>query len=502
MSGLLSVLRLLARPVTLWNVAVIAVLAGILGRVAFVARGGQDASAELAPEVLAHSRDLVVMLGSVLVPGAVGACLGWSVFELLLCPFAPLLPRVARRLVTGLTLAGLLTAAGTAWWCEQRPGPQVPLLFCAQAFLWFALAFFWSDPSFVRLGAARWILQAIAWLPIFAAPEIVAAFEEAPWILGPLAPLAGIVLLCIPFRRSALRVRVLDPECAQALSYRSDDIRRDSAQYGSERAAARVAWRPLRRLAGSRDWAQAALYEGFGWVRGGWLGAVAGNALFWSGALAAIALFVGFGKNRSWSEALAYLHGVLHGPSPGGPDHPLALAPSLLPVWVAMFFIANPLGLFAGPFYPLSRERRAEATWRAELALILALVLSFAVVLGVAGEIAHRAGHLPARDRGLPEFLRALVPAAVLAPLPQWARLRFVEGRTRRTGAVLAATLMGVTGVALIAPTLACSVAWRDELDELPVAVQIALFALLFAAAQALWREVLRRHFRTRDLAA
>src|SRR5688500_13198704 len=119
LASIASFARTLARPALLWNLACAASLAFGMGWLLALARGARRSQSS---EALVDATDQVTALGAMLIPAALGAVAAWSVFDLLLCPFAALLPAIRARVLTGLSCCGVLVSAMAAGWSDQRPG--------------------------------------------------------------------------------------------------------------------------------------------------------------------------------------------------------------------------------------------------------------------------------------------------------------------------------------------------------------------------------------------
>jgi hypothetical protein len=415
---------------------------------------------------------------------------GAVIHELLRGSLAPLLPGLGRRLGAGLLVAGLLAAAATAWWCDQRPGAQRVQPFLGFALLWFALGTTCVDPAWLRLGRLAPLPQVLAQLPALIAPEIVALGESSPLVYGTLALAAGALLLVAPGMRAILLVR--QAALANSTSATSTG---ELGELGSERGAARP-WRPSLPLETDEDWIRATLHEGYGNVRGGWLGAVAGYALVWSAILVGMMLVTALLEVRGTAEVARCLHATLA----GGPDGMPAFAPVALCVWAAMFCLAHPIALHGAGPYPLARGRRATVTWRACARTTLGLTVGPALVLMAASELALRISGQPAgAASGPPHFLLALLAAACCAPLAQAVRLRWFDEREPQKG--LPSSLVGLYGALVAVPSIALALLWQAGVDDAPLAVLGSALGTI-TGFQLGWRGWLERHYAAHDLPA
>jgi hypothetical protein len=474
--------RLFLRPYALWNAFLHGSLVFVVGFAVFVARGGVRGEALAAAEIHHNSR-LVLALGAVLMPHALGTWVGWSLYELLGCTFAPTLPGLRRRLLPALVGVGLAGSALCAWWCGETPGPQSLPLFFALAFPCYALGILWSDSAFQLLGPGRWVLQIVALLPILLAPEVVSAFESAPLLLGSLGVAAGLGLLLLPFRRSVMRVRVLHPDCAD---------RPLVAGKGPQ-----ASWNPGRTLSSTADWTRAVLHEAFGHAKGGWVGAALGHALVMGLIVAGLAFVPAFARTQDLRESIGHVHAALMGRTPG--SHGKLVATTFALPILTIFFLFAPFTLGGGGSYPLGRRRRAEATWRASATATAAVVLALALVLGALSEVAFRVAGLEQRFEGIPLFLHALASVAVTAPLAHAIRLRWLDEHGG-TLTIQYSGMLGLLGLVLGLPATFLTYLWVEGIDGWSLFGWASLMALEIAGAQAWWRQYLLRFHETRDL--
>ena len=492
MIALTTLPRLLWRPATLYNAAVLAILAILGGWAVYVLRGGAMELANASTEQVLLSAELKLALGAWLLPNVAGGIVAWALYEFLLCSHASVLPGLRRRLLPGLLLSAALAALATAAWSDAQPGAQLPPAFCALGFFSFASAVHGLDPL-LRARKLPFRLLALSHVGVlFLLPELVRAFEAQPLALGPAALALGSLLLALPLRRSAIRERVLDPHCAVDAAYREPDARHEYAQGNTLHARARAPWAPASALASTRDWVRASLHETHGWVRGGWLGACLGTSALYSLVLFTIALLLEKAAQPDWPTALGagYASAFLGGT-------PSAAA---VPAWIGMWIVATPLLLGRAQHVPLARAQRGEVVARVALAHVLGLVAGFAASAAVLGALLFVCGVPLEAPRGLPHSLRVLLCIAIAAPLPQWLRLRFLDGRSSAPGPVLTGGLAAASVVPLMLPGLLLGQVGGPELARTPAWVQLALAGVLFVAAQAVWRRVLVAHFRTRDL--
>jgi len=500
MSSFTTLGRLLLRPLLLWNLFVAGSLTLVFWALGYLARGGMHDAVSATGEQLHLDLSLELAFTVVLVPMALGAVLAWTAFELLLCPFAALLPRLGGQLFRGLLVLGLLTAAGVAWWCDEQPGHQEPLLFFAQALLWFSLGVLWIDPITSLWGRGRWLVQALPLLVIFAAPELARSFEQAPLVQGPLAVLLAGVLLALPFRPELVRLRAIEPACSRSSSYR--ELRAGGGLPLGENARLRSRWRPSRTLSSLSDWTGASLHEAFGHARGGWVATLLANALVWTVVLCALGLVLGFGPRREATEALEYLLGMLLGRVPDGQLRPRPIAAWALPVWSGLVFVSLPYTLSTFFHHPLSRARRALVAWRTSLRENLVWTLGVALLLALAVELCFRLGGFERVSSGLPSYLRGVWTAAIFAPLAQGLRLRLFE--TSRSGAsvVHSGQRVSLLAIAVSLPATAFAILWELVFSRAPVPAQVCMGLCLLVSSQLMWRAHLEQHYRTRDLAA
>ncbi len=508
MSGLLSVLRLLLRPLTLWNLGVVVSICGLLiARGVYAARGGLTTFVGASAAEIEHSVRLSTGLVTVLVPAGLGGVVAWAVFEFLLMPLAPLLPRARRRFATGLLASGLVIAGATTWWCVEQTGEQRPLVHFGYALLGFGFGVWASDPLFRLRPFLSWGSLALLIAAAAYAPELLLAGERSPVLVPLPALLLGTALVLLPLRKSSLRARVLDPRCAADLAYATDELRRRYGQLLSPNATARVRWSGAK-LATDRDWLRAARYESSGSHVGGWWGGTLAGACFWSVVLAAVAMYVGpLAQQGHAPSPLLGLHATLFGPDALGREERrvlgrvLPLCGLVMPCWMVLYHLANPLDFFAAPLVPLGRERRARLVWRASLHQNLGMIAALALVLGVTAEVVRRlVGWSVPRGAGLPEFLSVLLLMAVLNPIAQWVRIRYVEARLGARLGLPVVVPLALAGLLVYVPALAWSLPLREVREELPAWAELAILLALFALAQRLWRRLLTRHYRTSDL--
>lgn len=477
--------RLFLRPYVLWSAFTTYGLTVLCWYIAFVARGGVRQHAGAPEAQILYTAELKLALGTVLFPMAVAAWIAWSLYELLLCSFAATVPGLRRRLFVLLLVLGVTGAACTAWWCDENPGSQSLPVFFALAFLCFALGILWSDPVFAGWGAVRWILQTLALVPIFLAPELVRWFERAPAVLVPLALLAGAGLLWLPFRRSAVRARSSDP------AHFDRPLTQDQRS--------RATWRTGRTLSGTTDWTRAALHEAFGQQRGGWLGAALVHALIFSTILVVLLFMAGLHESRDARAAAGCVYSGLVGGVPGVASRLLrGLTTAALPIWTS-FFLMHTFTLGGAGVCPVARARRAEVAWRTSAIATSSIVLAMALVLAVYSELAFRFAGLSRRSDDVPAFLHALASAGIAAPAVHWVCLRWLADRSKQLTTHYAG-LLGLAMLVLGLPGIALSLLWNEVFSDWPVPAWFAWCAVMVCASQAVWRRELARHHVRTDL--
>jgi len=496
-SSLLAVPRLLWRPFTLWSLALCASLANLSWIAARVVLVGPDGPATRTPEGLIDGLHVTLALGTVLIPLAVGACTGWALFEFLCCPFATHLPGLRRRLFPSLTGLALATALLTGLWCDSRPGAQDIWRFAALSFPCFSLGVLAADPIFLRLGVWRWGALALVLTPVFLSPRWVDLGERAPLVAVPLALGLGLGLLLVPFARPLARTRL---EMAERMPGFVPSRGTGALQILKPEARARARWNPRRTLAGTKDWVEASLHEGFGHCRGGWVGAVLGFALFSGVALAALCLLWSLRATQDPVEVARRVYGQLAGSAEGvrAPRAPIPVF--ALPVWVAMSLVSNPFALFGASDYPLGRGDRARVAWGTSLTLVLGQILGLAAVLFLASEWAFQLADLPRRSAAVPHVAHALAGTAIAAPLAHFARLRWIDGRRVSPTPWALAGLIGAAGAVLGLPGIGLALLFDRIAGGRSFLPWLALVLPLAVGAQTLWRRALERHFRTGDL--
>lgn len=493
--------RLLWRPLTLWNAVVVAGLAVVSGLVTLVLRDGRVEASTATVADLQRAAWMRLSLDVVLVAMGLGLVVGWAAYEWLLSPLAARLPRVRRRMGRELLVAALLVAVVTALVADAHPGAQFPPPFLAAGLLWFAVGVVWSDPLYqTSPGLVRWGGLVLTFALIGSAPESTAWLVAHPGLGGIGALVAGLALLALPFHPAAMRLRATHPDCQSSSAYG-----RGGTEGALARARTRMTWDPADTLAGEADWTRAALFEGLGHSARTWIRALVGAALVWT-VIVVLCEFIGGAFGTRESGALV---GRVIGNVTGGSGDGLPASMWMVPMFTAMFLSQSRLVPEGAGAPPLSRGSRARVAFRTSLRLTLGLTLVFALVFGgiaVVLILAFLEGQVARSSEGasgglalpgLPLFLKPLLAALVLAPLPQAVGLRLGAGRRRdQTTHLRTLFVCALAGV----PATVVAVLWVKGDPDVPGVVQLAVVALLFALGQVLWRRELERHFRTRDL--
>lgn len=504
MSATYSLFRLFWRPGVLLDLLVTTVFAlmlswvgGRVGQGLFSGRGtvfGLFAETGYPPSSLAPGLHFCLLAGAVL-----GVVTSFAMQDLLYCRLSWNLPGLERRLRAGLwwvaaIAVGIGAGAGALFGAlDQGPG-----LFQGAAFglAGFALGNQLWDPKIGRgfcFAAQLLLLGAVV-----SAPELQRGVEHVPWA----APLAALLFTALSIhratKRGGLRTRALVPKGELGASFRSGE---DTPLVNSHRGNANRLW-SAGRVLDRRGWIRALQYENAGWSRGSWRGRV----LWLAAALSLLACLVNFAVG--WHEggalrgSFATVAAGVFDPIRSGLEHP----PRLKDVSHAVAFaavalvVSTRLDLRRGVVYPLSRGERAEVVWRSFLhqgLTLLLLCVIFFVLIGLAA--AWFAGVDLTLHR-VPEVVVAALLTALVLPLLQWARLRFVDSGWASKHSLAFGAAAGAGGIVLLLLQDVAMGALRQAEPMTAGVVALGVVPLLCLIFQVAFRGWLRSWFATTDL--
>ncbi len=482
--------RLLWRPATLYNLFVAVAMAAVLGRGAWIARSAWNDDAPGPATAL--------ILACTIAATGVGAIAAWSSFEMALCTCTAALPGLARRLRAELWVLGAACALAAAAAAEIAAALHADPAACAGlAALGFGLGVYVSEPRAARGSPRGWLCFGLVAALVLFSPTLGARIAELPLAATPLAVAAAAVLVALPFTRARQRARVVTPTQEIGMAYAQPDLR--SGVWGAQLTAPDSGvprWK--QRLASDRDWMRATLHEVHGYRRGGWIGTAVGAGFFWALVIVAWFAYLGWEDHGDLAGVALNLRGALLESNPGRLSVGTAF---FLAIWLGMGLILTPCTPVTTLLRPVSRSRRARLAWRASLAWTVVALGTVAACLALAAEWVRWRDPAAPEAAGLPEWLRAVVVLAILWPIAQWARIRFIDASPVPPGPVRQGVVGGITVIALAAAATFVAQVWAKA-SGTPVALQLAAAALLFANAQWIWRTVLDQHFRRVDLRA
>jgi hypothetical protein len=485
-SGALAILRLLARPATLWNLLILGTFATVLGRIAWLLQARVDPASVAAHGANERGWQIAVLIFT----GTLGGLLGWTVNELLLTPGAPLLPGLRRELRRGLVVLGgaSATAAVLAYAAADgvHPWPVVWTLGAAA----FGLCALVSDPL---LPGSGWVVLLVALAELAWLPRSLQALGSAPFASSAALLALGLAGVELLLRPGALRRRPELPAADLGVAYRSEAATVNWTMAGASGQRLRVRL-PEERLEGLGGWMRAAFLENFGWRRGGVAGAVCGHAaMFWTIFLLAAALAKSWLSSESREQLLPTVRNLMQ--SADGSSS----ATGWIATATALFWISNSHMLRTTTGYPLSRAQRARAVWWATLATNVGLHLALALVISAAsllvGWLCGESWLWPGSDHA-----RVLALSLLFSPLVQGARVRFIDGKARQPTSLELGIVTGVAVSTLVVGLMVGVDLWRASLAELPPAAQGLTALALFGVIQAAWHWLLVRRFRTCEL--
>jgi len=162
----------------------------------------------------------------------------------------------------------------------------------------------------------------------------------------------------------------------------------------------------------------------------------------------------------------------------------------------AALALMSPAALRTTLAYPLSRQRIARITHRAELVDTAVFFLGIFSSLSIAGLLAGWLVGYEIRFDFVPSFLRRLAATVILMPLAHWGRLHLQVATQRKTENTLVAVIFGIIG--FVAAVWVWS-AFSPRLFANPL-VELTVAALLFLLSNDVYRRKLRNYFSVADL--
>jgi len=479
--------RLLARPRTLWDLYV----GGCI--VLFLMLFARLARETFAP--LADERAFVQFTAGAVVfatAAAIGSLAAHRIFEVETCAYSASLPSLARNGRTGILSAGALCIAitagiGFAFAPDLGDGAVLAIF----ASLGFGLGVLASDPASGILRR-HGFLTILGFLGLaFFVPEIAAMTSDMSWawLVGAIAIGSGLVLVTLtPARR---RDRALTTAATLDRAYAEVDMR--SGRWGRPGNAPREGRAPFtspRRSDG--DWIQVALHEWNGTVRGGWIAANCARAAISCACVLAV----------QWLATRDTVH------SSGSIDR-LAMdadragfiGPSFfLALWVSIVVIGSPALAVHDAHRPIPRARRARIAWLATNAEDL---LHSSVLILLLAAVALAAGRLGSVDMNssLHAWIAASVSVFVCVPFARWLRLAFLDSAHENPGPVRQGVVTGAT-VILVCGGSSAIVVGLQEARRAPALALVLAAVVALALTRVLWLTALQRHHARRDLAA
>lgn len=492
MRSALTLPRLLVSPITLWNLGVIGVVCAMAARILFEVRFGFDP----ALATPAARETLVAAMLVFVLPTALGGLVAWSAFDFLLCPLAPTLPGARRGIARGLVLFGLAAAVATAAAAaavDEAPAHASKLVvFLGLALLTYGVAVLSADPVRPGRRALGTLVSVVVVLEVAFADRIVQGALALPWALGPVAGLAGLGLVLAPLRAAPSRARALLSHDEIGASYRALDYRLPYASPLDGRSDdARAS--SIERVRTEADWARSTVHELTGHMRGGWVAAMAVQALLWSAIVVGTCFLAGLERSGSDGGLLFRAYRALDDPGPGRPVAMLVLA-----TWAAMFTTLAPFVSCSGFFHPLSRRQRAGVAWRTALGANLTALGSIALLLTLVAALLRRLAGFGGWSP--PGILAVALVLAVLLPLGQWARLRFLDASLERPTPAVVGLVAGSVSISFLLLTWGVLAAAEAARLDVHPALLLSAGLAAFAVSQLAWRSVLAAHFRGRDL--
>lgn len=481
--------RLLARPLTLWNLFVLGSLGLLLAQGAWLVRG----SLATAGGPTSSSEGLVVAL--LVAASVLGALASWTSFEILSCPFSAGVPRLGARLrdeSVGLcVLAGLLTG-GVAY---AVAGPGAGAATGAMSMLAFGLCFFGFDPRSRPRRGQGWIYVALFMALAVVTPEVPrwGQLGLAATMLGAitLAP----VLVLVPFTRERVRARALTDAAHLDPAYREIDVR--SGSWGLHLHAPRDgAMRPAGTLRTDWDWARATLHEARGWQRGGWIGAALAGGLFFGSI--SVVLAVSFSGEGDWITRLAGALVAVPSTVREGLDVGLAF---FLTIWFTMGTLNTPFQPVISAQRPVSRARRARIAWLTSSIDDVLVVFAIGGAAALFATLARALRPDVAVAPGLSTWVPHVLVLLLAAPPARWARLKYLDVARGQPGPVRQGVVSGITIVVLAVGCSGLATVW-SRAGGVPVVAQVLALLGVLALVHWVWFRALVRHHTRADLAA
>ena len=489
-------LRLLWRPMTAWNVFV-AVAMGVFAAMtaAWMQRVG------LGEESLrAVKREQLLLF---VLPAAAGAALAFPAQELLYSPWSWTLPGVRARLATSLFGAALGVSVCTVVGLDAAAWLALPVLpALGLAALCFALGAAVFDPALRPRPMASLALLALVLLVFFVTPTWP-VFADHPLATALGSALLAAGLLATNVSSKTARDRALTAERDLSMSFRNESLLAPIlAKMGRSPRMPRLtpgAARPW-------PWVQAAFIEATGWSLARWARRVALLVLAIVVIVSLIAFEDGYSNSGSQREGLVYVYHAFVQPdalpasafAPRSNVPPYYLVAYVTTLLVLLLGNVSDHGLDPERLQPLSRRDRAEIAWRSSLATSVVLTAALALALAIASEVLARILQVEQHEGALPNWLRGVALALLSAPIGQFVRRRWIDGRQRRSQLDFGVRL-GLVVLALAMLAGWTSVLWGRHVEALSLMSWLALWLACAISLQLVHRALLRRWFAGKD---
>lgn len=475
MNGVLF--RLFLRPSVLWELFVV----GALARIFSYLCGGVESLwlDKLEPGAVVHESGPMLQLHLALLSGlSIGMIANVALQDMGYCRFTWTLPGYGKSLRRELSLiAGVctvLSATGFALFANDMgwlaPASLTLLGFGVGTLLW--------DP---QPGKLPGIVSAIATLAFLIFARVMAPHVQAA---APLILFVGLASSTFAIRwstsRAALLARAMVPSSELGSAFQPPDSVSVYRWYKLGRVRG---WRcgPIGTL---RSWMFAVLFEDAGWMRGSWFRRAASIGLAVSTATSLLVIGLGLRRGGTLDNGLAWIAQAVFDPRARidevvsrPPQNMMALG---FATTVFLLVLGTRQDLRRGVLYPLSRSQRASAVWRAGLANTVTGISMTALGFSIFGVLGLLVSGAPLPYRRVPEVISVMFLCAIMIPLLQWFRLRYLESASGRISPMAYSAGSAITsGLFAAAVALISTALRRTDADSAAVLSYITLPAFL-----------------------
>lgn len=445
------------------------------------------------PDLFMDAVYMTVVVLSVYSGWIIGSC----ILELQQTSFSPLMPKSQARLLPGFLLFGsAVVLAAVLPTVASSPLPQDNWMLFIVGLGAFATGASIRDPQsgfLTGLGIALFLVMVVT-----SGTQARLASDYPLLVVFLAAALVAMGLFRL-FSHKAVRIRAVNrgrPVLVFSVEKLTRAQKRRQVVYGPKNTR----WRLVYLGCSITAWTRAAWYESYGGLRGKVLlkSIGASSGLF-------LVLFIEAQKSSGELGFWRSIFWALHDGLMRSPHQTLTGEHSGAFIMVAGFIIMagasmalwRPVALSRSMLYPLSRQQKSTVLFAGsflDMAILLLIVAPFMYLLG---QLAGIAAGIQLRFDYVPFFFRAILITLIMMPFAYWGRLQMQSAAWRRDSYSMIGVSIGLSvfSVVTMLPVILSGFVFKSPANELTV-----LLAFL-ALSRSLYRNGLRSHYRTADLA-